>query len=184
MEQFRGLVEALPQPLNIMALLTAGLGLRVSEMLALKWEDIDWKDEQVSIQRKFTHGALGDTKTDTSNANLPLAGSLLAILGQWRPKTDGSEWIFPSTKTGGVRSASVLLTKGLKPVAEEVGLGHITWHALRHACRSWLDSGNTALGIQKDLLRHADIATTMNRYTISTRKPLVCIPTRRKARTR
>jgi integrase len=36
MKQFRDLVEALPEPLNLMALLSGCLGLRVSEMVALK----------------------------------------------------------------------------------------------------------------------------------------------------
>jgi integrase len=58
----------------------------------------------------------------------------------------------------------MLLQKGLKPAAEKLGLGHVTWHTLRHACRSWLSSGGAAVGTQKDLLRQADITTTMNIY--------------------
>lgn len=58
----------------------------------------------------------------------------------------------------------MLLQKGPKPVAEELGLGNVGFHALRHACRSWLDSGGASLGTQKDLLRHADIGTTANVY--------------------
>ena len=56
-------------------------------------------------------------------------------------------------RTGDPWSASMLLQKGLKPVAEELGLGRITWHTLRHACRTWLDSGKAQVGVQKDLLR-------------------------------
>lgn len=163
-EQFRTLVEALPEPLNIMCLLTGSLGLRVSELLALKWADVDWTEKLVSIERKFTHGALGETKSDASEAKLPLADSLLAILSRWKTKTGESEWLFPSKKTGGVRSASMLLQKGLKPVAKRLDLGNIGWHTLRHACRSWLDAGKTQVGVQKDLLRHADVSTTMNVY--------------------
>jgi integrase len=116
------------------------------------------------IQRKFTHGKLGKTKTDASEAGLPLAKELFEILAYWKPKTNGSEWVFPSNRTGGVRSASMLLQKGIQPVAKEIGLGHITWHMLRHACRSWLDSVRTPTGVQKDLLRVADISTAMNIY--------------------
>jgi hypothetical protein len=35
------------------------------------------------------------------------------MLDEWQPKTDGSEWIFPSSRTGGVRSAGKLLKKDL-----------------------------------------------------------------------
>jgi integrase len=58
----------------------------------------------------------------------------------------------------------MLLQKGLRPVAKELGLGNVGFHSLRHACRSWLNSGGAAPGTQKDLMRHADIATTMNIY--------------------
>jgi integrase len=164
MKQFRDLVEALPEPLNLMALLSGCLGLRVSEMVALKWEDIDPTLQQIAIQRKFTHGNMGKTKSDASEAGLPLANSLLWILQQWKPSTKGSEWVFPSPRTGGPRSASMLLQKGLKPAAMRIGLGNVGWHTLRHACRSWLDSGKVQVGVQKDLLRQADITTTMNIY--------------------
>ena len=58
----------------------------------------------------------------------------------------------------------MLLQKGLKPVAKRLELGDIGWHTLRHACRSWLDASKTQVGVQKDLLRHADVSTTMNVY--------------------
>ncbi|MGO8759931.1 MAG: tyrosine-type recombinase/integrase [Terracidiphilus sp.] len=162
--QFRKLIGALPEPINIMALIVGSLGLRVSEMLALKWQDIDWKKKQILIQRKFTHSALGKTKTAAAEAGLPLDDDLLAVLIGRMPKTDGSEWIFPSPRNGGPRSASILLQKGLKPTAEKLALEHITWHTLRHACRNWLDANGTPMGVVKDLLRHADISTTMNIY--------------------
>jgi integrase len=163
-KQFQDLVQSLPEPINLMVLLTGCYGLRVSETLALQWRDLDPENKEIMIQRAFTHGALDEPKTPASTARLPMHDSLFRILEQWRPKTDGSEWVFPSRRTGGVRSASALLTKGLQPVARQIGLGHMTWHTLRHACRSWLDSGKTQLGVQKDLLRHADIGTTMNVY--------------------
>jgi integrase len=154
----------LPEPLKVMVIVDGSLGLRISELLALKWEDIDFKARTIIIQRKFTHGKLGKTKTDASEAALPLAKELAEVLVNWKPNTKGSEWVFPSNRTGGVRSASMLLQKGIQPVAREIGLGHITWHMLRHACRSWLDSVRTPTGVQKDLLRVADISTAMNIY--------------------
>jgi integrase len=58
----------------------------------------------------------------------------------------------------------------IKPAADQLGLGRITWHSLRHACRSSLSSGGAALGTQEDLLRHSDISTTMNVYGHSLNK--------------
>jgi len=163
-EQFKAIFAKLPEPLNVMVLLAGAYGLRVSELLALKWEDIDESKKTISIVRKFTRGKLGKTKTASSEAPLPMSDGILKVLMAWMPKTEDSEWVFPSPRTGGPRSASMLLQKGLKPVAAELGIQTIGFHTLRHACRSWLSSGGTNLGTQKDLLRHADISTTANIY--------------------
>lgn len=163
-EQFQAIYRALPEPLNVMLLVDGALGLRISELVALKWEDFDEKAKTVAIRRKFTRGQLGNTKTEASEAVLPIADALLSVLHEWKTKTDGSEWVFPSPRTGGPRSASMLLQKALKPAAQKAGVSQITWHTLRHACRSWLSSTGAALATQKDLLRHADISTTANIY--------------------
>jgi integrase len=162
--QFKAIFSKLPEPLNVMVFLAGAYGLRVSELLALKWEDVDANKKTLSIVRKFTRGQLGKTKTASSEAPLPLSDGTLKVLMAWKPKAEGSEWLFPSPRTGGPRSASMLLQKGLKPIAKDVGIENIGFHTLRHACRSWLNSGGTDLGTQKDLMRHADISTTANIY--------------------
>lgn len=167
-EQFKGLVEGLPAPLNLMVLLTGSLGLRVGETIALHWEDIDWEQKTVTIQRNFTRQQVGAPKTDTSRAVLPLDDALISLLKAHRDAREESAKenpiVFPSSRTGGYQSASMLLQKGIKKAADKLKLGRVTWHSLRHSCRSWLDAASVPVGVQKDLLRHADISTTMNRY--------------------
>jgi integrase len=163
-DQFKAIFAKLPEPLNIMVLVDGAYGLRISELVALQWEDIDEQKKTILIRRKFTRGRLGGTKTAASEAPLPMSDAILNVLMAWKPKTNGSEWLFPSPRTGGPRSASMLLQKGLKPVVRELRLENIGFHTLRHACRSWLSSGGAALGTQKDLLRHSDISTTANIY--------------------
>ena len=163
-DEFKALVKDLPEHLRMMVVLDGAFGLRISELLALQWADIDMEKRQLVVVRKFTRGRLGPTKTDASNAALPVAPALIDLLKEWKKKTGDSDWLFPSPKTGGPRSASMLLQKGLKPAAKDQGLGNLTWHTLRHACKSWLKSVGADLTTQKDLLRHADISTTSNIY--------------------
>ena len=53
-EEFRALLEQLNEPFGTMALLCV-LGLRISEALAFRWEDVDWLGERLSIRRASLH---------------------------------------------------------------------------------------------------------------------------------
>lgn len=52
----------------------------------------------------------------------------------------------------------------LTDAVAKAGIGHISSHTFRHTHRAWLDSVGTPVGVQQQLMRHADIRTTMNLY--------------------
>jgi integrase len=58
-----------------------------------------------------------------------------------------------------------MLTDHIKPAALRAGIGKVGWHTFRHTFSSLLHQTGTKLAVQKELLRHADIQTTMNIYT-------------------
>ena len=60
----------------------------------------------------------------------------------------------------------------LIPAGQRAGLGKIGWHTLRHTYRSWLDQTKAPMTVQKDLMRHADIKTTMNVYGKAMAEPM------------
>ena len=72
-EQFKSIRADLPEVLNVLVLADASLALRISELLALQWEDLDVASKTIFIRRKFTRGRTGKTKTPASNAMLPVA---------------------------------------------------------------------------------------------------------------
>jgi integrase len=53
----------------------------------------------------------------------------------------------------------------IKPVAVRLGLGAIGWHTFRHSYSTLLHALGAATAVQKELLRHANIQTTMDIYT-------------------
>ena len=54
----------------------------------------------------------------------------------------------------------------LRPAAQRAGLGDgIGWHTFRHSYASLLRANGEDLKVQQELLRHADIRTTMDIYT-------------------
>jgi len=74
-------------------------------------------------------------------------------------------WIFANPATGKPYSPGRIQENWLVPAAEKVGLGRIGWHTFRHSHSSLLHALGVDLKVQQELLRHADIRTTMNIYT-------------------
>jgi site-specific recombinase XerD len=58
-----------------------------------------------------------------------------------------------------------MLTDYIKPAAARAKIGKVGWHTFRHTFSSILHNAGTNMAVQKELLRHADISTTMNLYT-------------------
>ncbi len=162
-EQVVLLVSALPYPYGTMVLVASSLGLRVSETVALRWEDFDLEKGTVLIRRSYTRQSLNEnTKSRASKARIPIGAAVLDLLKSIRP--DNLEgWVFPSPRTDKPLSAGTILTKHIQPTAKALGLPKIGWHDLRHSFRSWISS-EAQLTVQKDMVRHADVSTTANIY--------------------
>ncbi len=63
----------------------------------------------------------------------------------------------------GLRILEVLALH-LKPIGERIGIMGLGWHAFRHSYHGLLDETGANAGMQKGLMRHANISTTMNVY--------------------
>ena len=75
----------------------------------------------------------------------------------------------------------------LRPAGISAGLGSIGWHTFRHTYSTMLRALRVDLKVQQELLRHADIRTTMNIYTqavpvahAASRQPSVRSPSARR----
>ncbi len=157
-EQFRAVVPQLPAHVNMVAVVSACLGLRVSETLGLRWINLDLERHTVSIRTSAYRGAIEDTKTQSSNADLPLDPRLETLLEKWRSESDAEfEWVFANPATGMPYYSPSLQQKWIRPAGESIGVKGLGFHSLRHSYRSWLDAVGTTPGVTKDLMRHSTI---------------------------
>ena len=58
------------------------LGLPVSEILGLRWHDIDWDGLRLAVRQAYVYGQQGDVKTQASRRWMPLDRSLAEKLRQ------------------------------------------------------------------------------------------------------
>lgn len=140
--------------------------------LGIQWRDIDFENLTLRITRKVVNGRVGRLKTEYSEEDLPLDPDFATELLRWREWCPASpeSWVFPNPVTGRPYYASEIQKDQLRPAGEHAGLGdngvlaHLGWHTFRHTYRSFLDATGAPIGVQQKLMRHAQVATTMDVY--------------------
>jgi integrase len=158
-----------------LVIVVAATGVRISEAMGLKWEDIDYHNKQINLRRVWVQGTVVERlKTDDSGAPVPLTDLLADCLRSWHRETmyaRPSDWIFASTRSRGrkPRSSSVLTSDHLRPAAIAAGLNlkkgqRFGFHNFRHGLASWLVNQGTDVKTVQGLLRHANVSTTLGLY--------------------
>jgi len=155
------------EPFRTAVILAICLGLRCSELFALRWSDVNWKERTLNIERGIVRNILDNTKTDPSEAFLPLAPELLKVLRAWYDRTTfdkADDFIFASPYRHGKvpYSPEGVQKHRLRFVGEEIGFSDtLGWHTFRHTYRTFLDKTGAPLSVQQALMRHSDPRTTM-----------------------
>jgi integrase len=166
-DEFWRLVAFLDEPYRTMVLTAQCLGLRVSEVMALEWSDFDFERLTVRVQRGIVQGHVDDVKTEYSNDDLPLDPDYAEVMLDWRRRCPESpqQWVFPNPLSLKPYWQETVAARHIKPAGVKAGLGsNIGWHTFRHSYRTWLDAAEAPMPIQRELMRHASIQTTMNVY--------------------
>jgi integrase len=158
------LIEKLPEPSRSIATLLAATGLRIGELLALRWQDVDLEKKYLWVRQTVYEGHFDEPKSKRSKRKVPLAPISLNILGTLhRPGIEPSRLIF-SARNGSPLSRRNLLNRQLKPVCKSLGLTDVNWHWFRHAHATLLDSVGATLGTTQALLGHSSPDMTRGNY--------------------
>jgi integrase len=169
-EEFRSLLEALPQRERLMGTICATTGLRIGEVLGLKWEDIDFTTHMADVLRSYSDGEMGPCKTEISEQPVPLDEIVLEGLQGWRQVSgypEPGDWVFASDHHFGKTPLwpDSLRTKILQPTVRRVGITkRIGWHTFRRTYSSLLASTGNDVKVVQELMRHSKISTTMEVY--------------------
>jgi len=160
-----------PEPCGIGILLCIYTGLRVGEVCALRWGDIDpgagTLTVHSTVQRLRVDGEGGGTrlcfgppKSPSSLRTIPLPAFLRAELEPFRAGPDcfllaGSSQDFMEPRQ---------LQRRFKAILREVGAADINFHALRHTFATRCIQLGFDVKSLSDVLGHADVGTTLNTY--------------------
>jgi integrase len=168
--ELAALLAELRGPFHTLILLVSVTGLRRGELFGLKWEDVNFKDAEISVVRSIVDQVQGPPKTLASRRPLPLSPKLASSLASWRRQSsfaaDG-DWIFASPQALGARPywPDAVLKRHILPAAKRAGVAkRIGWHTFRRTLATLLQSSGASVKTTQELLRHSSPVMTLGTY--------------------
>jgi len=169
-DQIHSLVGHLKEPGKTAVLVDILTGLRVSELLALKWSDVDFENLELHVTRSIALQRVGPCKTEASQKPVPLDPELAEVLLMWRrqsPYPTEDDWVFASPASKGKLPywSFSLFRVYVRPALKDAGItGKVGWHTFRHSFATILKSHGEDVKTVQELLRHANSSVTLNLY--------------------
>jgi integrase len=167
-QQVRSLLMLLREPCHTMVLLGVLTGLRIGEILGLRWMDIDLLSGQLRVEQAIYRGVVGPPKTKGSRRTLPLPEPVLSTLLVLRAEVAGrlKQALVFQTHRGTAYSDTNLLHRELKPAGKKIGAPWLSWHTLRRTHATLLQAAGGSLKDASAQLGHSKLSTTHEIYTL------------------
>lgn len=162
-------------PLFLTALRT---GMRLGELLALEWDDLQFGDtaadqnRYILVRHNFTHGQFTSPK-NRKERRVDLNRELRQVLVELRDRQmlgamqrgdeEVSGLVFPS-ETGGPLDSRNVYHRDFLPCLKAAGLRRVTWHCCRHSFASMLLQDGASLAYVKEQMGHSSIQVTVDIY--------------------
>ena len=187
-EQNRLMYASYQHRYGVFVRLTLATGIRLGELVGLRWEDVDMRNGTLSIRRtlnrlpKINYNGVGNSteivvqapKTKNSIRTIPLMNTIINDLKAWRQVQIADAHL---ASTAYIESGylvtnpigSYIEPRTFKDYYNEIldyaDMGHFTFHALRHTFASRAMEQNMDAKTLSTILGHTDVAFTLNTYT-------------------
>jgi len=172
------LVAAQEERLEALYIVAVTAGLRIGELLGLRWTDVDLERDSMRVARTLSRAKNGPRFTTPKNGkgrSIILTKGAVESLRNHRKRQieerlkSGSLWednglIFAS-ETGMPLTQDMVDRRSFKPLLKRAQLDDVRFHDLRHTCDTLLLSRGVHPKFVQELLGHASIAMTLDRYS-------------------
>jgi len=155
-----------------MALTLARTGMRLGEVLALKWGDIDFHGRFVHVERGFSRGKI-ETPKSGKRRKVDMSKQLSEVLSNLKHQRkietlergweSFPEWVFVGID-GKPLNKDTFNKSIFNKALDKAKLRHVRVHDLRHTFASLLIQAGESLAYVKDQLGHHSIKVTVDIY--------------------
>jgi len=144
-----------------MILVALKTGLRLGELLALDWNDINLESKVISVRRSMYKGSPGPTKSHKVRA-VSLTEDVVKVLSV---RSNKKGYVFPDEKGEALKDHRA--ARNIHRICDLAGIRRVRWHVLRHSFSSHLAMAGVSMRIIQDLLGHSSSRMTMRYVHLS-----------------
>jgi integrase len=164
--QVRQLLPELTEPCRTVVQLAVLTGLRIGEILALRWKRVDLLRGTIEVAETYSDGEFGSPKTRSSNRVVPTCDFLRGLLESHRTSTTTrapNDLVF-CAPSGTPLNKQNLYNRVLAPACDRIKQPRVSWHSFRHTHATLLTEVGESIKTAQALLGHSDLGTTLNTY--------------------
>jgi len=155
-EEAKRLIDAADGEWRAMIMVAVRTGLRLGELLALRWTDVDLKAGRLMVRQAVARGVLGTPKNGKTR-EVPLSEEAARTLREHQHER--GELVF-CMADGSMLTRNVC-RRPLWRACKQAGIRRIGWHCLRHTLASHLVMRGASLKVVQEVLGHSTIEMTM-----------------------